>query len=559
MTKRIGIIGGGQLGMMLIEYGFNNDNDDVFIRVLDPDDKCSANNTDNIDELFVGSWESVDDLLEFAESLDVITFEIEHINIQGLKKIHETYPSIEFIPSIETLETIQNKVTQKEFMLENNIPTLPFQVIPENTDVVHTQLSSEVIWKSACKGYDGHGVQKLKCINGGTSIINPSAEAAYIEPYIKDREEYSVIVIVFNSIDVIISNPTKMVFHETLNMLDYCTNSNDDINDDLKSIALKCATSFNSKGLFAVEMLVDRGAHIPKIYVNEVAPRPHNSCHHTIHACPTSAYKYLSRLLINPTITRNDIDTPHTPEKDKKYVMKNILGPKHLDGVRYKILSLSECGNNSNLGGNRGSDTKVVQKHLIDYKKSCTRPHRKIGHITLVSEENISLSEIDRDETLVVPVGGVAVVMGSTSDWNVMKGACDVLDQLGVPFVKTVISAHRTPSRLTSFANQAYDSGIRCIIAGAGGAAHLPGMIAANTCLPVIGVPVKSEKSVLNGVDALHSIVQMPPGVPVACVAINGSKNAGILAAQILGKFEEVAKYKKIMSDTVLETCNDLN
>lgn len=128
----------------------------------------------------------------------------------------------------------------------------------------------------------------------------------------------------------------------------------------------------------------------------------------------------------------------------------------------------------------------------------------------------------------------VAVIMGSKSDWETMKHSCDVLDQLGVPFEKKVVSAHRTPDLMFEFAESAKSRGIQVIIAGAGGAAHLPGMVAAKTTLPVIGVPVQSKA--LNGLDSLLSIVQMPGGVPVATVAIGtaGAKNAGLLAAQIL-------------------------
>ncbi len=127
----------------------------------------------------------------------------------------------------------------------------------------------------------------------------------------------------------------------------------------------------------------------------------------------------------------------------------------------------------------------------------------------------------------------VGVIMGSDSDLPVMQAAADVLAELGVPHEVSIVSAHRTPKRLYSYAEQAAGRGLSVIIAGAGGAAHLPGMVAAITALPVIGVPVKS--SALSGEDSLLSIVQMPAGVPVATVAINGAKNAGLLAAQILG------------------------
>ena len=133
----------------------------------------------------------------------------------------------------------------------------------------------------------------------------------------------------------------------------------------------------------------------------------------------------------------------------------------------------------------------------------------------------------------------VSIVMGSDSDLPVMNQAAEILKQFEIPFELDIVSAHRTPEKMFDFAKQAHERGIKVIIAGAGGAAHLPGMIASLTPLPVIGVPVKSESNATEGWDSLLSILQMPGGVPVATVAINGAKNAGILAAQIIGSNDE--------------------
>jgi 5-(carboxyamino)imidazole ribonucleotide mutase len=149
----------------------------------------------------------------------------------------------------------------------------------------------------------------------------------------------------------------------------------------------------------------------------------------------------------------------------------------------------------------------------------------------------------------------VGIIMGSDSDLPVMQAAADQLSEFGIAYEMTIVSAHRTPQRLYEYSQTAIERGLKVIIAGAGGAAHLPGMVAAITSLPVIGVPVKS--SALSGEDSLLSIVQMPPGVPVATVAINGAKNAGILAAQILGTADsaiakQVADYKQSLDDMVM-------
>ncbi len=132
----------------------------------------------------------------------------------------------------------------------------------------------------------------------------------------------------------------------------------------------------------------------------------------------------------------------------------------------------------------------------------------------------------------------IGIIMGSTSDLRVMTDAADILDELGVAYELTIVSAHRTPERLFEYAKSAKGKGLKAIIAGAGGAAHLPGMVASLTPLPVIGVPVKSSNSI-DGWDSVLSILQMPGGVPVATVALDGAKNAGILAAQIIGAFDE--------------------
>ena len=149
----------------------------------------------------------------------------------------------------------------------------------------------------------------------------------------------------------------------------------------------------------------------------------------------------------------------------------------------------------------------------------------------------------------------VGIIMGSDSDLPVMQAAADVLTELGIGFEMTIVSAHRTPKRLYDYAETAVARGLKVIIAGAGGAAHLPGMAAAITPLPVIGVPVKT--STLSGQDSLLSIVQMPAGVPVATVAIDGAKNAGLLAAQILGSADpavvaRVSAYKQALEAQVL-------
>jgi 5-(carboxyamino)imidazole ribonucleotide mutase len=156
----------------------------------------------------------------------------------------------------------------------------------------------------------------------------------------------------------------------------------------------------------------------------------------------------------------------------------------------------------------------------------------------------------------------VGIIMGSDSDLPVMQDAADLLDELSIPYEITIVSAHRTPDRMYEYAKKAVENGLQVIIAGAGGSAHLPGMTASLTPLPVIGVPIKTKN--MDGLDSLLSIVQMPPGIPVATVAINGAKNAGLLAAKIIGTSNKelqnkLNKYAENLEDSVMQKVEKLD
>lgn len=157
----------------------------------------------------------------------------------------------------------------------------------------------------------------------------------------------------------------------------------------------------------------------------------------------------------------------------------------------------------------------------------------------------------------------VSIIMGSTSDLPVMNEAAKVLDELEIPFEINALSAHRTPEKVSEFANEAYGRGVRVIIAGAGGAAHLPGVIAAHTVLPVIGVPIKASMS-MDGWDSILSILQMPPGIPVATVGLDAARNAGILAAQIIAigddnVLKKLIDFKSELKNKIIKANEELN
>jgi 5-(carboxyamino)imidazole ribonucleotide mutase len=196
----------------------------------------------------------------------------------------------------------------------------------------------------------------------------------------------------------------------------------------------------------------------------------------------------------------------------------------------------------------------VVRRKNTRYNGKTTSFNHHTGTFNTIRFVNLS-----SDKILPLPKESlmVGIIMGSTSDLPIMQEAANLLKEFGIAYELTIVSAHRTPERMFEYARTATDRGLKVIIAGAGGAAHLPGMTASLTPLPVIGVPIKSSNSI-DGWDSLLSIVQMPNGIPVATVAINGAKNAGILAAKILGTSDPVllkklSDYMESMKETVLE------
>ncbi|EGO04210.1 hypothetical protein SERLA73DRAFT_173652 [Serpula lacrymans var. lacrymans S7.3] len=294
------------------------------------------------------------------------------------------------------------------------------------------------------------------------------------------------------------------------------------------------------------------------MYINEIAPRPHNSGHYTIEACETSQYENHLRAILSLPLGSTALKVPSA-------VMLNIIGASS---------DMSELTNFANTA----LTIPGAAVHL--YGKSECRKGRKMGHVTVVGDSDAQIhlrlrpllealpsgspsEELDLYAPLPPQPGAgfshrrplVGVIMGSDSDLPVMLPAARILDHFNIPYELSIVSAHRTPDRLVEYSRSASSRGLRAIIAGAGGAAHLPGMVAAMTALPVIGVPVKGSS--LDGVDSLHSIVQMPRGIPVATVAINNGTNAGLLAVRILGAgmphlFEAMDAYLKSLEGEVL-------
>ncbi|KAH9247751.1 phosphoribosylaminoimidazole carboxylase, catalytic subunit [Batrachochytrium salamandrivorans] len=319
-------------------------------------------------------------------------------------------------------------------------------------------------------------------------------------------------------------------------------------------IAEDAVASLNGAGIYGVELFLLAD---DSLSFNEIAPRPHNSGHYTIEACHTSQFEQHLRCILGMPLGSTALKVPAS-------IMINVIGSGGDDQALKD--TLEACHASLAVSG--------ATIHL--YGKDGVRKGRKIGHITLVGETMPDVIASTRDILKHIPkttvldaasdINGeplwmrsnplVGVIMGSDSDLPCMRAAALILKGFGVPFELTIVSAHRTPDRMVNYARNAHERGIKVIIAAAGGAAHLPGMVAAITPLPVIGVPVSLK--VLDGVDSLHSIVQMPRGVPVATVAINNSTNAALLAIRILGAhmpsyLSQLQEYQKLQEEEVLK------
>jgi phosphoribosylaminoimidazole carboxylase len=310
-------------------------------------------------------------------------------------------------------------------------------------------------------------------------------------------------------------------------------------------------------GVLCVEFfVVADAAGALRLVANEMAPRPHNSGHYTIEACVTSQFEQHLRAILG-------LPLGDTSLKVGAAAMINLLGAGD-DMLEATMRPIDQA-------------LALPGAAIHWYGKSSVRAQRKMGHITLTAataaelaprlaalagerrmtnEEQpahaarLSTSESEPSNPL------VGIIMGSDSDLPTMKQAAEVLRDFGIPFELTIVSAHRTPQRMVEYAQTAHTRGLRAIIAGAGGAAHLPGMVAALTPLPVIGVPIPIGP--LGGQDALMSIVQMPRGVPVATVAIGNAANAGLLAARMLAAADPALQrrmlaYQEALAAGVLE------
>lgn len=509
---------------------------------LDPLENCPASSLSY--EHVVGNFNDGHAVCEFAKRCEVLTFEIEHVDADAVEKLEKQ--GVDCEPKASTIRIIQDKYVQKVHFAQHGIPIPDFMEIGnlESAERAGDLLGYPLMIKSKKLAYDGRGNAVAPSKEGLRSAVNALGgfdRGLYVEKWTKFVKELAVIVARGRDGSVSCYQAVETIHKDNIcHIVEAPANVPENIRELAVDVAKKAIASLYGAGVFAVELFVTEDN---KVLLNEVAPRPHNSGHHTIESTYTSQYEQHLRAVIGLPLGDPSMKTPAA-------IMYNILGEDEGEAGFQLANQLIK----------RALSISGASVHWYD--KPEMRKQRKMGHITIVGSsmkvvkarlDKLLNKEHNEDQTSATPQ--VAIIMGSDSDLPVMKDAAEVLKSFDVPFELTIVSAHRTPERMYSFALSAKERGIQTIIAGAGGAAHLPGMVASLTSLPVIGVPIRTAS--LDGVDSLYSIVQMPRGIPVATVAINNATNAGLLAARILAStdsdlYERLIKYQEAMKDTVL-------
>nr|XP_043609986.1 phosphoribosylaminoimidazole carboxylase, chloroplastic isoform X2 [Erigeron canadensis] len=541
--KVVGVLGGGQLGRMLCQAASQMA---IKVNILDPLENCPASSLSH--HHMVGSFDDSTTVEEFAKTCGILTVEIEHVDADTLEKLERQ--GVDCQPRASTIRIIQDKFLQKVHFSQNGIPLPKFMQIEdqESAERAGQEFGYPLMIKSRRLAYDGRGNAVAKTEEALTSAINALGgfgHGLYVEqwaPFVKE-----LAVIVARGRDNTISCYPAV---ETVHRDNICHIVKAPANESWKimklatDVASRAVASLEGAGVFAVELFLTEDG---EILLNEVAPRPHNSGHHTIESCYTSQYEQHLRAVVGLPLGDPSMKVPAS-------MMYNILGEDEGEAgfiMAHQIIRRALC-------------TPGATIHWYD--KPDMRKQRKMGHITVVGPsmgvvEARVKSFLKGESSEEIPAPRVGIIMGSDSDLPVMKEAAKVLHEFDVSAEVRIVSAHRTPELMFSYATSARERGIQIIIAGAGGAAHLPGMVAALTPLPVIGVPVRA--SALDGLDSLLSIVQMPRGVPVATVAINNATNAGLLAVRMLGVADialqaRMAQFQEDARDTVLEKTEKL-
>ncbi|KAG0461480.1 hypothetical protein HPP92_021777 [Vanilla planifolia] len=541
----VGVLGGGQLGRMLCQAANIMS---VKVMILDPLENCPASPLSY--QHFVGRFDDGDAVREFAKRCGVLTIEIEHVDAVTLEKLEQQ--GVDIQPKPSTIRIIQDKYIQKVHFSQHGIPLPDFIKIDnlEGAEKAGELFGYPLMVKSRRHAYDGRGNAVADCKEKLTSAIGALGGyecGLYVEKWTSFAKELSVIVARGRDGSVLCYPVVETIHKENIC---HIVEAPADVPETIKKLSIDVATravgSLAGAGVFAVELFL---THNGQVLLNEVAPRPHNSGHHTIESCYTSQYEQHLRAILG-------LPLGNTSMKVSAAIMYNILGEDEGEQGFHLAHQIMR----------RALSIPGASVHWYD--KPEIRKLRKMGHVTIVGpsksyvKNNLrSMLDGETTESHVSDTPQVSIIMGSDSDLPTMKDAAEIFRNFHVPFEMTIVSAHRTPERMYSFALSAKERGIRIIIAGAGGAAHLPGMVASLTPLPVIGVPIRTSS--LDGFDSLLSIVQMPKGIPVATVAIGNAANAALLAIRILATsddelWERVKNYQEELKDTVLKKAEKL-
>lgn len=364
INKKIGILGGGQLGRMLIQAGLDWA---LIFRVMDPDEQAPCHTI--ADEFVSLDYSDYDAVLEFGRQCDVLTIEFEHVNTKALKQLESE--GVAVFPQPHILEIIKDKGLQKQFYLENEIPTASFRLVESLSEISVQELP--VIQKTRSMGYDGKGV---KLIRTEQDLKEGLPGPSVIEEAIQIKKELAVIVARSSTGEIKLYDPVEMVFNPEANLLDYLQAPAEiSMSEEQQalSIAQRVGETLQHVGVLAVELFLTQSGDI---LVNEVAPRPHNSGHHTIEANLTSQYHQHLRAILGLSLGDTALTAPA--------VMVNLLGEKGFSGS-----TIYE-------GLEEALSVPDVFIHL--YGKRTTKPFRKMGHVTILArsldEARTHLSEV---------------------------------------------------------------------------------------------------------------------------------------------------------------------
>jgi len=522
---RVGVLGGGQLGRMMAQAASRLG---VSLTVLDPAGLSSPAGMVS-GRAVTGAFTDPAKVRELAAQVDVLTVEIEHVNADVLAEI-EAEGKVRVHPSSATLKILQDKLVQKRHLQQQQgIALGEFCDVPDEAAL----LAAGEAWgyplmlKTRTGAYDGRGNAPVKSAAGAAAAFAELSRGGEVKLYAERWCEFTaeLAVMVARSAD---GTTATYPVAETVQVDSQCSTVVVPARVALETakqaaaIATAAVASLSGGGIFGVELFAMRDG---TVLLNEIAPRPHNSGHYTMDACATEQHEQHLRAVLGLPLGSPAL-------KVAAAAMLNVIGAP--DGELSTTLRPIA----------RALPLPRAAVHW--YGKAPPKAKRKMGHINVTAESASAAAALLRylqgegegggaagGEGPPPPPPRVGIIMGSDSDLPCMRAAAEVLEDFGVPFELSIVSAHRTPQRMFDYSKEAEARGLQCIIAGAGGAAHLPGMVAAMTPLPVIGVPVKS--SMLSGNDSLLSIVQMPKGIPVATVAIHNAANAGLLAVRMLG------------------------